>query len=59
MPEGITSTHIGEIVTYFKAPVKILHILASTSRSAIIVFMDGERRGSQATLTFKRLERVG
>ena len=56
---GIDHTKPGKILTYFGAPVKVLVVLADTSKSAIVEFMDGERRGSQATLTFKRLERVG
>lgn len=53
---GITSTQPGKILTYFGAPVKVLHVLGS--KSAIVVFLDGERRGTMATLTFKRLEGV-
>ena len=55
---GIDSTQPGETLTYLGTPVKVLHILADTSKSAIVEFLDGERRGTMATLTFKRLEGV-
>ncbi len=54
---GIDSTKPDEILTYFGARVRVLAVLSS-SRAAIVVFLAGERRGSQATLTFKRLEKV-
>ena len=54
---GIDSTKPGETLTYFGARVRVLAVLAS-SRAAIVEFIDGERMGTQATLTFKRLERV-
>ena len=53
----IESVKIGETLTYFGTPVIVRHILGS--KSAIVEFMEGERMGTKATLTFKRLERVG
>ncbi len=55
---GIDSTQPGETLTYLGTPAKVLHVLADTSKSAIVEFLEGERRGSEATLTYKRLERV-
>ena len=55
---GIDTTKPGEILEYMGRPCKVIHVLSDTSKSCIVEFLDGERKGSEATSTYKRLEGV-